>query len=61
MRGAWIEISAKLAVSRVWQRVAPLAGAWIEIDGRGKRHGLLAQSPPSRGRGLKCLQHHLER
>ena len=49
MRGAWIEISAKLAVSRVWQRVAPLAGAWIEIPSDCDRREAYAVAPPRGG------------
>ena len=37
--------------------VAPLAGAWIEIDGKCRRNTAVG-SLPSRERGLKC--YHIE-
>ena len=43
------------------RRVAPLAGAWIEMARAQTSRPSLARSPPSRGRGLKWRVHRLLR
>ena len=40
--------------------VAPLAGAWIEIYEFQFLRAVHEWSPPSRGRGLKCVNNGLE-
>ncbi len=51
--GAWIEmLSAQEDLCK--KRVAPCAGAWIEISGFLLTHQQAEESPPARGRGLKC-------
>ena len=52
LAGAWIEIQIKIMIMQQ-PGVAPLAGAWIEISMTYPFFGRLAQSLPSRERGLK--------
>ena len=50
--GAWVEISVILPPKQD-QIVAPHAGAWVEIGRYGAARACGAESPPTRGRGLK--------
>ena len=54
LAGAWIEMPETVKKYRR-QAVAPLAGAWIEIS-LPLNLQVICKSPPSRGRGLKCMQ-----